>query len=95
MIHFPSSNGVSQGALRYLVNNGLTSSVSLTSSGFHSENLEPEKLLFYNSFYISETNASFGQWLQMEFIDYKIDLTHYSLYIPAYEGNIMSWKFSV
>ena len=73
----------------------MTSSVSLTSSGFHNEDRKPEKLLLYNSFYGSETNASFAQWLQMEFNDYRIDLTHYSLFSPTYEGNKMSWKFSV
>ena len=31
----------------------------------------------------------------MEFIDYIIDLTHYSLFTPANEGQKMSWKFSV
>ena len=95
MIHFPSSNGVSQGALRYLVNNSLTSSVSLTSSGFYSENYKPEQLLLFNSYYLSEITTSFGQWLQMEFIDYRIDLTHYSLYTPASEGQKMSWNFSI
>ena len=95
MIYFPPSNGVSQGAFRYLVNNNMSSSVSLTSSGFLNENRKPTNLFTFYSYYTSEKNSSFGQWLQMEFIDYVIDLTNYSLRSPSSEGYKVDWKFSV
>ena len=95
MISFPSTNGISQGALRYLVNNSLHSSVSLTSSGVISSIFPPTNLLTFQDIYASESLSSFGQWLKMEFVDYKIDLTNYSVLYHSVIGAKMSWKFSI
>ena len=94
MIHFPLSNGFSQGALRYLVNNSLQSTVSLTSSGFFS-GFTPSNVLTYSSYYRSETSSSFGQWIQMEFKEHKLDIEGYSLFYKNTNSCAQNWNFSV
>ena len=97
MIHFPLSNGFSQGALRYFVNNSLQSCISLTSSGYYdnNENYNPNKLLTFSNFYASEANSNFGQWVQMEFKEHKLDLEGYSMYSTTTADRARNWRFSV
>ena len=94
MIHFPLSNGFSQGALKYLVNNSIQSTVSMASSGF-SSGLPTSNLLTYSSYYRSETSSSFGQWVQMEFKEHKLNIEGYSLYYRSSGSCAQNWNFSV
>ena len=94
MNHFPISNGFSQGALRHLVNNYQQSSVLLTSSGVYDSSFPPTNLFTFSSYFVSESKSNFGQWLQMEFKDHKLDLEGYSLYSLS-DARPRSWTFSV
>ena len=91
---FPISNGVSNGALNYIINHDLQSLIDITSSGSYYTD-RPASDLAKGSVFYTERNNAYGQWIQFRFTKNVFDFQGYSLMANDYREYPFVWKFEV
>ena len=93
-MNFPVSNGISNGLVKYIIDNKLQSTMNVTSSGSLKTDRTVDCLLRGVTFY-TESSSSYGQWILFKFTKKIFDFRGYSLMSNTYYEQPQSWKFEV
>ena len=96
MSYFSPKNGLFEGVIRDMSNNGLLNTIELKSSGTYSKNTNlPFNAIDFNfsSYYLSNDNSSSGQWISFGLKDRYVSLTHYSL-LSRTGNHMKNWELS-
>ena len=97
VIDFPLNRGVFNGVIKYLIKANRTYQIGIKSSSkYNSSKPDVDNLLKESSWFYTERNDGYGQWIKMWFKNgYYIDLEGYSIKSHWYKECPNYWDFSV
>ena len=98
ILKFPTSNGVFNGVIKYLITHGKRSFIGIKSSGkYGSTYKNVDNLIARNpGIFYTERNSNYGQWVMMWLkYNYYVDIEGYSIQGSYHTEWPNHWNFSV